>query len=192
MPERSHDTSERIRPATASQTFEVATPPSNAGSQDLVGGAAEGGGEPAGTATANSTAPPTEAANGSGCIRMYDDDQPHPAAEDQAAPAARPVGRSSRRGHRATSERYGRAASDLHRTQSGAGDVGRVGLRLRRIRRCDDARHDRRARRGSPPTRPTCPHSLEPYPEESLFTLLQNAAAGFPDRPGARVLRRAT
>ncbi len=27
------------------------------------------------------------------------------------------------------------------------------------------------------------PHSLAPYPKESLFTLLRNAAAGFPDRP---------
>jgi long-chain acyl-CoA synthetase len=27
------------------------------------------------------------------------------------------------------------------------------------------------------------PHSLEPFPKESVFTLLRNAAAGFPDRP---------
>ena len=30
---------------------------------------------------------------------------------------------------------------------------------------------------------PDVPHSLEPYPKESLFALLRNAAAGFPDRP---------
>ena len=27
------------------------------------------------------------------------------------------------------------------------------------------------------------PHSLEPYPKESVFTLLRNAVAGFPDEP---------
>src|SRR5512145_2507135 len=27
------------------------------------------------------------------------------------------------------------------------------------------------------------PHSLEPFPRESVYTLLRNAAAGFPDKP---------
>jgi long-chain acyl-CoA synthetase len=30
---------------------------------------------------------------------------------------------------------------------------------------------------------PDMPHSLEPFPRESVFTLLRNAVAGFPDRP---------
>ena len=30
---------------------------------------------------------------------------------------------------------------------------------------------------------PDVPTSLAPYPRESVFALLQNAAAGFPDRP---------
>ena len=30
---------------------------------------------------------------------------------------------------------------------------------------------------------PDVPHSLAPYPKESLYALLRNAAAGFPDRP---------
>src|SRR5688572_26686327 len=30
---------------------------------------------------------------------------------------------------------------------------------------------------------PDVPHSLAPYPKESVFALLRNAAAGFPDRP---------
>ncbi|MGH2539466.1 MAG: long-chain-fatty-acid--CoA ligase [Actinomycetota bacterium] len=36
---------------------------------------------------------------------------------------------------------------------------------------------------------PGMPHSLEPYPRESVFALLRNAAAGFPDRPALAFFR---